>query len=229
MTEMELRQKIVRTMQGWMGASKGDTMHKDILDTYNAYRPLARGYALVTDDNYCAATVSAAWIKNGCAPYTGTECSCGELIRIAKSRGIWIEADDHRPEIGDALLYAWADSGKGDNTTGHDHIGIVSVSSGDILTVIEGNRTGGKVGTRRIAVNGRYIRGYICPDYKAIAASLSASSWARDAAYWAVHTGVFQGDGAGNLHWQEPVTREQLALILMRFEKRIGGCFPLFF
>lgn len=217
MTELELRQRVVDTMRAWVGGTKGGDKHRDILTTYNAYRPLARGYTVQVKDDYCATTVSAVWIKTGCAPYTGTECSCGKLIEIAKTRGIWIEADDHRPEIGDALIYAWSDDGKGDNTTGHDHIGIVAAVIGNGMTVIEGNKSGGKIGTRQMIVNGRYIRGYVCPDYKAIAAALSASSWAREAAYWAVHTGLIVGDGASDMRWQGVLTREQMAVLLHRF------------
>lgn len=227
MTEKELRLRVVETMFDWKGATKGSKLHKELLAVYNGYRPLARGYALTTNDNYCAATVSAAWIATGCAPYTGTECSCGELIRLAKARGIWIEADDYVPSIGDALIYAWKDSGAGDNVTGHDHVGIVAQVQGRTLTIIEGNMSGGTVGTRSMTVNGRYIRGYICPDYRAIAAALSASPWAAEAAYWAVHNGIFLGDENGDMMWQQPMTREQATVLLMRLapERDDGGLY----
>ena len=40
------------------------------------------------------------------------------------------------------------------------------------------------------------------------------SDWAREATAWAVERGLFAGDGAGRYRWQDPVTREQLAVIL---------------
>lgn len=43
-----------------------------------------------------------------------------------------------------------------------------------------------------------------------------ASSWAEEACAWAVAQGLFRGDGQGNFRWQEPVTREELAVILHR-------------
>ena len=54
-----------------------------------------------------------------------------------------------------------------------DHIGIVTASNGTTFTVTEGNISGGVVGTRNVKVNARYIRGFICPDFAAIAAELS--------------------------------------------------------
>ena len=80
-----------------------------------------------------------------------------------------------------------------------------------------------KVGTRRIKVNGRYIRGYCCPDYASKAYGDSyftteedenmdvtrfkelwdemrnewrdndADDWSDDARQWAVSTGIVQG------------------------------------
>ena len=219
MTEHELRKRVCAIMAGWVGGARGSAQHLDILKTYNEYRPLARGYRMQVKDDWCACAVSVAFIKAGIASFTGTECSCGSFITLAKARGIWIEDDAHRPEIGDAIIYAWSDDGKGDNTTGHNHIGIVTAvsDSGKSFTVIEGNMgAASKVGTRQMTVNGRYIRGFICPDYRAIAAAMSAPSWAQKAAYWAVHEGIVLGDGTGNMMWDKPITRAQMVTILHR-------------
>lgn len=173
MTENELRQSVVTIINAWIGGTKGSDKHLDILDAYNTYKPLARGYRVQVGDAYCATTVSAAWIRAGIAEYTGTECSCNNLINLAKSKGIWVEDDAHVPQIGDACVYDWDDDGKGDDVGKAEHIGIVSAVSGGKFTVTEGNMSGGKVGQRSMAVNGRYIRGFICPDYAAIAEILS--------------------------------------------------------
>ena len=170
MKEQIVRERVAEAMCAWLGGEKGGAQHLDIIETYNSYKPLARNYAMTVKDDYCCATASAAFIKAGIAAYTGTECSCGELIKIAQARGIWVEDDAYAPGIGDAILYAWKDTGVGDNTTGHDHIGIVIGRSGNTITVGEGNMSGGKIGKRTMTVNGRYIRGYICPDYAKIAA-----------------------------------------------------------
>ncbi len=42
--------------------------------------------------------------------------------------------------------------------------------------VTEGNMSGGKVGKRTMAINGKYIRGFICPDFAAIAKKLGGTS-----------------------------------------------------
>lgn len=222
MTELELRQKVVSTVSAWLGGVRGGKQHREILQIYNGQPSLPRGYKMRESDDWCAATVSAAFLKAGIAPYTGTECSCGAFITLAKARGIWIEDDAHRPGLGDAIIYDWKDDGKGDDMTGHNHIGIVvDVRSTDFV-VAEGNMGNeSKLGRRRVDVNTRFIRGFICPDYRAIAAAMSASSWAREAAYWAAHEGIFLGDGSGNMLWDKPITREQMATILYRVIKLI--------
>ena len=173
MTEQELRNKVASIMLGWEGAVKGDARHAEILSIYNGYKPLARGYAVQKNDAYCATTASAAYIKAGIAQYTGTECGVGQWVEIARKKGIWVENDAHVPGVGDAICYDWDDSGSGDNLGYPDHVGIVISVSGSNFVVLEGNINGGKVGRRNMQVNGRYIRGFICPDFKAIAAELS--------------------------------------------------------
>ena len=173
--ETALRQKVVGIINSWIGATKGSAKHLDILAAYNNYKPLARGYKVKKNDAYCAATVSAAYIRAGIAEYTGTECGVGKFITIAKSKGIWVENDAHVPDLGDACVYDWQDSGVGDCTGAGDHIGIVSAVSGNTFTVTEGNMSGGRVGTRQMKVDGRYIRGFICPDFAAIAGKIAAA------------------------------------------------------
>ncbi len=46
------------------------------------------------------------------------------------------------------------------------------------------------------------------------------SEWAKDACEWAVRKGIFFGDGNGDMHWQDNMTREQLAVVLKR---ALGG------
>lgn len=42
------------------------------------------------------------------------------------------------------------------------------------------------------------------------------SEWAAEACEWAVQRGLFFGDGNGDMHWQDNMTREQLAVVLKR-------------
>lgn len=171
-TENQLRQKVVNTVNAWLGAVEGDSVHREILNIYNNRKNLPYGYKMQTDDAWCAATVSAAWIKVGIADYTGTDCNCGGFRDKAIERGIWIENDAYTPKLGDAIIYNWSDDGSGDNTGSADHIGLVTAVSGSSFTVTEGNKNNA-VGKREMQVNGRYIRGFIAPDYAAIAAQMA--------------------------------------------------------
>ena len=47
------------------------------------------------------------------------------------------------------------------------------------------------------------------------------SAWAKEACAWAVKKGLFKGDGNGSFRWHDSVTREELAVLLMRLEKGI--------
>lgn len=180
MTEQQLRQKVADIILSWVGAYRGDSTHLKILQIYNSHTPLARGYKVQVGDAYCATTVSACWISAGIAGWTGTECGCDKFIEIAKAKGYWVEDDAYVPKIGDAILYDWEDSGSGDNRGSSDHIGIVTRSSNGSFDVAEGNISGGRVGMRTVLVNARNTRGFIAPDYAAIAKALSGGEEESD-------------------------------------------------
>lgn len=168
-TEAQLRQKVANTANYYIGADEGSAKYQEIIKIYNAQKPLPVGYAMTYNDAWCAAFVSAIWLKVGIAEYTGTECGCGRFIDVAKKLGIWTESDSYVPKIGDAIIYDWSDNGVGENTDGADHVGLVTKTSSKGFTVTEGNMGSGYVGVRDMNVNGRYIRGFITPDYAAIA------------------------------------------------------------
>ncbi len=48
------------------------------------------------------------------------------------------------------------------------------------------------------------------------------SDWAKAATEWAKEQGIFSGDGQGNYGWQQPVTREAVAVILREFARACG-------
>ena len=164
MTEAQVRQKIVGVMQGWVGRKEANGTHKEIIDIYNAHRPLARGYKVKYTDAWCATTVSAAAIAAGMTDIIPTECGCGAMIELFKRLGCWQENDAFRPLPGDFIFYDWQDSGAGDNKGAPEHVGMVEKVSGNTITIIEGNYSD-SVKRRTIKVNGRYIRGYGVPKY----------------------------------------------------------------
>lgn len=216
MTENQLRQKVADIINGWVGATKGSAKHMEILKIYNNHRPLARNYTVKKTDAYCATTVSAAYIMAGITKYTGTECGVERYTLVAKSLGIWMENDAHIPKIGDACVYDWDDNGVGDCTGAGDHIGIVTAVGGGKFTVTEGNMSGGKVGKRNMAVNGKYIRGFICPDFAAIAKKISAEedpTTPQAAPQSAASHTVMVGDTMGKIAKKYGTTVEDLAEI----------------
>lgn len=164
MTEKELRKKYVDGIIEWVGMDRAKGTHKPIIDLYNSQKPLPRGYKVTYKDAYCATTTSAGAIKAGLQDIIPIECSCSKVIEIAKKMGIWEENDAYVPSMGDLILYDWDDDGKGDDTGAPEHIGAVVSVTNKIINVVEGNK-GGKVGYRELAVNGKYIRGFVKPNY----------------------------------------------------------------
>lgn len=248
MTELELRNKVVEAMRDWLGWSEANGQYRAIIDLYNAQRPLPRGYAVQYDDEWCATCVTAAGIQAGLHDIILGECSCGKMIELYQAAGRWEENDAYRPEPGDIIMYDWQDTGKGDNTGGADHVGIVEKVVGSTITVIEGNK-GEAVARRTLAVNGRYIRGYCLPDYASKAEEDSEVSyeqwkeymtkyqkelqdndcgeWSQEAREWAISVGLFAGngttaDGQPNYMWASPLTREQAAQLFYRYAQQHG-------
>lgn len=159
------REAIVSEAISHIGVKEGTVLHHKIIDRYNSRKPLPRGYAVKYTDPWCATFISYLAIVMGYTDIIPVECGCPQMITIAKQMGIWVEDDSYVPKPGDIVLYDWQDSGSGDNTGTADHIGIVEKVVGRTETVIEGNYQD-SVKRRELAVNGRYIRGYIVPRYK---------------------------------------------------------------
>lgn len=160
------RNAVVKQAQAWIGLKESNGSHKQIIDLYNSYKPLARGYKVKYTDAWCATFVSAVAIKLGYTAIIPTECGCDKQIALFKKLGAWQEKDSYKPSPGDIIYYDWQDSGSGDNVGGSDHVGIVEKVSGNTITVIEGNKSDA-VGRRTLAVNGKFIRGYGVPKYEA--------------------------------------------------------------
>lgn len=161
---------ILDIARGWIGRKESNGSHHEIIDVYNAHKPLARGYKVKYTDSWCATFVSACSIKAGYTEIIPTECSCNKMIEAFGKKGEWCEDDTHVPSPGDVIFYDWQDSGKGDNRGSSDHVGIVEKVEGNTITVIEGNKNDA-VARRAIKVNGKYIRGYGLPKYDTVAPS----------------------------------------------------------
>lgn len=165
------RNKVIAQMQKWIGAVPGTAAHTEIVNIYNAWLPnrngtYTRSTKMLASYDWCACTVSSALIACGYAMngFFHPEISCGKLITSLKALGCWVEDESVTPQVGWLIFYDWSDNGIGDDTTGHDHVGIVEKVSGGTITTIEGNYNN-KCQRRSIKVNARYIRGYGALNY----------------------------------------------------------------
>ncbi|MBQ2528842.1 MAG: CHAP domain-containing protein [Treponema sp.] len=132
-TEGKTAEMYLDVWRGWLGWSEGNGKYKQIIDIYNANKPLARGYAVQYDDEWCDTTVSAAAIKAGMVDLIGTECSCGYHEEIFKTKGIWV-GKTLNPQPGDLILYAKSGTGW------PYHIGVVETNNKNgTITIINGN------------------------------------------------------------------------------------------
>lgn len=169
MTEKELRQQFVAMAESFLGYNEADKSHRKIIDIYNAHKPLARSYKVSYTDAWCATFVSAMAIQCGLTDIMPTECGCGQMVELYKKLGRWQENEAVTPEVGDIIMYDWADTGNGDNTGYPDHVGIVCEIGPNWLKIIEGNLSN-SVKYRWMADNGKFIRGYCKPDFASAAA-----------------------------------------------------------
>lgn len=220
MTEQQLREKVVTIMTSWLNALKSSDTHHKIIDLYNTIKPLPRKVRMSYTMDWCAATVSAAFQAAGLIDLIPPECSCGEMMRGAQAMGIWVENDAYRPKLGDIVLYDWQDTGKGDNRGAPDHVGIVTATDSDRFWVTEGNMGNpSQVGVRTMTVNGRYIRGFIVPEYaKKVAKYDFQKPWYEDAMAEAQGLGLMIGNRPN-----DAVTRAELATVAVRLYKLLKG------
>lgn len=160
------RQAVVDLALSWLGKRESDGSHKEIIDIYNSHIPLARGTRMQYSWAWCACTWSAIGIKLGYTDIWPLEISVPYLMDRAKEMGIWVESDAYIPKPGDAILYDWADTGKGDNVGSPDHVGVITYvnQKTGYMEVVEGNYSKA-CKKRTISINGRYIRGFITPRY----------------------------------------------------------------
>lgn len=157
-------QDYINVFRSWIGYSKENGKHRQIIDLYNSHKPLAVDYTVKYSDAWCDTTVSAAAIKAGMVDLIGTECSCERHIEIFKQKGIWIEDGTVTPKPGYIIFFSW-DKDSPLNERQATHNGVVEMVSGNQITTIEGNREEA-VARRIIPVGWEHIRGYAAPRYE---------------------------------------------------------------
>lgn len=165
--EAALRNAVVDTAESWLGCKESDSSHIPIVDIYNSHEPLARGYAVQYNDEWCSTYASAVAIQCGLTDIIPTECGCERQIWLFMEIDAWEEDDNYIPLPGDYIFYSKENGNLGDNTGWAEHIGIVVGVWNDWIKVIEGNNKNA-VTYRYIKAGHWIIRGYGVPDYAGI-------------------------------------------------------------
>ena len=165
--ERQRRLEVVTAAENWLGTLEGFAGHEQLVQIYNSHEPVAQGYELSTEDDWCAAFGSIIAIQTKNTDIIPTECSCERQIGLWQELGCWVEDDGYTPLPGDYIYYAWDEGWSfGDCKGWADHVGIVVGTAGPFLKVIEGNYHD-QVGYRTILINNYQIRGFGLPDYSA--------------------------------------------------------------
>lgn len=158
------RAELLKIAAEYLGTEEGSDGHRTIIDRYNAHEPLAQGYEVKYDDNWCATFVSFCAIASDLTDKIPTECGCERQIGLWKEMDCWMEKDTYLPLPGDIIYYDWDVRTLGDSTGWSDHVGIVVGTHGPFIKVIEGNKDDA-VGFRYIIRWDPRIRGYGLPNY----------------------------------------------------------------
>ena len=153
------RLELVNHATAYLGVKEGSGEHQAIIDGYNAHEPLAQGYQVQYNDDWCATFVSFCAIEAGMTDIIPTECGCERQIGLFRSIDRWVEKDSYLPLPGDIIYYDWDVRTLGNSTGWSDHVGIVVGTHGPFIKVIEGNKDDG-VGYRYIIRWDPRIRGY---------------------------------------------------------------------
>ena len=158
------RLELLSHATAYLGVEEGSDEHHAIIDTYNSHEPLAQGYQVQYDDDWCATFVSFCAIEAGMTDIIPTECGCERQIGLWMAMDRWIENDSYLPLPGDIIYYDWDVRTLGNSTGWSDHVGIVVGTGMGFIKVIEGNKDDA-VGYRYILRWDPRIRGYGVPEY----------------------------------------------------------------
>lgn len=196
------RDYFIKELKDTVGMSGGSDAHKVICGLYNSMPALPRGYKLSLSDPWCAGFASAMWWHFNNEFWFPYECSCSQMIRLAKQEGRFYK--EPIIEVGWLVFYDWERDGS------PDHVGFITEKLTTGFRVIEGNY-GNKVQERIVPEGHKSIYGTIKLDY--------SNSEVEDAKSFVTKNGIMLGDGTTN-YWNNPPTREQLAVIIYRYHNK---------
>ena len=216
MTEQEIREAYVSELETYLGAREGDLRHRELIDLYNSMPELPRGYAMTYTADWCVATAVAVAVKLGLTEIIHPECSCTRTIELYRTEGRFRQDRNYVPQIGDFIIYDWEDNAD------PDHWGTVAGIDGKNLRIIEGNMAD-RVGYRELEIGDGRIYGYCLPDYGRMAkigfSDVPADAWYAEAVDYCARYGLMKGRSAGIFDPNTPVTRAELAAVVMRLHQ----------
>lgn len=209
---------ILSVMQKWYEQST--LAQPEIISIYNTQSPLPRYYKMTLSSPECTAAITAAAIKADCLDTIYPECGANEMFTHMTE----VPAEEATRD--DLVFFDWNKNGT------MDHVGAVLLVDGDRVISYEANVGGHRMYRREFSLSAyrkeygqnsvRFVRPFKrkvegTPNNTPIDTPVvdAPSAWAKEAMDWAVETGLIQGDSHG-LRPHDPVTREELAVILYR-------------
>ena len=196
------KEEFIKKLEGYIGVTGGGDFHRGICAIYNSMPALPRNYKLSTSDPWCAGFASAMWWKYNNKLWFPYECSCSQMIRLAKENGSFYR--EPIIEVGWLIFYDWQRDGS------PDHVGFITSKNSSTFDVIEGNY-GNAVKRRTVSQSSKSIYGVVKLQY--------SDSEVDDAKSFVTKNNIMLGDGTDD-YWQKPPTREQLATILYRYYQK---------
>lgn len=146
--------------------------------------------------------------------------SCGALMNAAKKAGQWV-TKDYRP--GDVVIYDFPGGAATDHTGIIEKVTLTGVVAIEGNTSQAGSQSNGGMVCRKTRPYSQIV-GVVRPNYQKEDKHMdnTPSPAHKEGVEWAKKNGILTGDASGNLKLTEPVTRQQLCMMLYRFAKKIG-------
>lgn len=223
---------ILEVMQGWL--EQKTLAQPEIVSIWNAMANRPHGYVATLASPECTIAITAAAIKAGCPEMVHPECGANNMYEAMRANEVSLA--DAVPGL-TLVFFNWSKA-QGENNETVDHVGILEYTDNiDDVTTVEANVNGHRMHRRRFSL-AAYLRKYGANSVRFVKLYPRAeevvlqgdptpvqppedkgpSGWAREAADWAQIAGLFQGDKDGSMRWQDPITREELAVVLYRFK-----------
>lgn len=141
--------KILEISEGYEGVKELSDVHLHMVDFYNTFKPLPRGYRVKYSDSWCAVYVSVVMRRAGILDFP-VECGVFEMLKLLQAKGCYIIG--RFPMPGEIVFFR------------SSHVGIVNGWIGEdfMCPTIEGN-TGNACLHRKHDIRSKDILGWCSP------------------------------------------------------------------